>query len=157
MVLRLLSSSDAALMERMMLLAGFPPDRELPADAREMPHVRRFLDGWGRPGDVGVVALDDAQRPLGAAWARVLDDPLLRDDQGAAVAELAVAVEKRARGRGVGSALLDALAKAAGAAGHRELSLKVSPHNPAHRLYLRCGFEPVGEGAQGLVMRRRLT
>src|SRR3954468_21942155 len=140
-VLRLLSSSDAAFMERMMLLAGFPPDRELPADAQEMPHVRRFLDGWGRPGDVGVVALDDGQRPLGAAWARILGEPLLRDDRGAAVAELAVAVEERARGRGVASALLDALAEAAGAVGHRELSLNVSPRNPARRLYLRCGFE----------------
>jgi GNAT superfamily N-acetyltransferase len=157
MVLRLVSSSDAAFMERMMLLAGFPPDRELPADAREMPHVRRFLDGWGRPGDVGAVALDEAQRPLGAAWARVLDEPLLRDDHGAAVAELAIAVEKRARGRGVGSTLVDALAEAAAAAGHRELSLNVSPRNAAHRLYLRCGFEPVGEGAHGVVMRRRLT
>jgi GNAT superfamily N-acetyltransferase len=157
MALRLLSSSDAAFMERMMLLAGFPPDRELPADAREMPHVRRFLDGWGRPGDVGVVALDDTHRPLGAAWARVMDKPLLRDDKDAAVAELAIAVEPHARGRGVGRTLLDALAEAAGTAGHRELSLSVSPRNPAHRLYVRCGYEPVGEGAHGLVMRRRLT
>jgi GNAT superfamily N-acetyltransferase len=144
-------------MERMMFLAGFPPDRELPADAREMPHIRRFLDGWGRPGDVGVVALDDTEHPLGAAWARILHEPLLRDDRGAPVAELAVAVEERARGRGVASALLDALAEAAGAAGHRELSLNVAPRNPAHQLYLRCGFELVRESTYGIVMRRRLT
>ena len=61
-----------------MLLAAFPPDRELPPEAPEMPHVRRFLDGWGRPGDVGVLALDDEQRELGAAWARVIDERLLR-------------------------------------------------------------------------------
>jgi GNAT superfamily N-acetyltransferase len=156
MVLRLLTSSDAAFMERMMLLAGFPPDRELPADALEMPHIRRFLDGWGRPGDVGVLALDDTQRPLGAAWARILDEPLLRDNRGAPVAELTVAVEERARGRGVASALLGALAEAAVAVGHRELSLTVSPGNPAHRLYLRCGFELVREGAHRLVMHRPL-
>jgi hypothetical protein len=64
MVLRLLTSSDAAFMERMMLLAGLPPDRELPADALEMPHIRRFLDGWGRPGDVGVVALEVKSRDV---------------------------------------------------------------------------------------------
>jgi GNAT superfamily N-acetyltransferase len=156
MVLRLLASSDAALMERMMLLAGFPPERELPADALEMPHIRRFLEGWGRPGDVGVVALDDAHRPLGAAWARILDEPLLRDDRGAPVAEVAVAVDERARGRGIGTALMGALAEAAGAVGHRELSLTVSARNPAHRLYLRCGFQLVSEGVHGLVMRRPL-
>jgi GNAT superfamily N-acetyltransferase len=80
----------------------------------------------------------------------------LRDDTGAPVAELAIAVEAHARGGGVGRALLDALAEAAGDAGHHELSLNVSSRNPAHRLYLRCGFEVVGEGAHGLVMRRRL-
>jgi GNAT superfamily N-acetyltransferase len=157
MAWRLLTSADAALMERMMLFAGFPPDGDLPAEAPQMPHVRRFLDGWGRTGDVGVVAIDEAERPLGAAWARVLvDEPLLHDDTGAPVAELAIAVEAHARGRGVGRALLDALAEAARDAGHHELSLNVSSRNAAHRLYLRCGFEVVGEGAQGLVMRRRL-
>ena len=121
-----------------------------------MPHVRRFLDGWGCAGDVGVVAVDEQRGPLGAAWARVLHEPLLRDDQGEPVAELAIAVEEHARGGGVGGALLHALAEAATAAGHRELSLNVSPRNPANRLYLRCGFELVGEGVHGLAMRRRL-
>ena len=78
---RPLTAEDTPFLERMMLLAAFPPDRELPPAALEMPHVRRFLDRWGlRPGDVGVVAVDDAQRELGAAWARVLEEPLLYDD-----------------------------------------------------------------------------
>src|SRR4051812_38431210 len=63
---RLLTPGDEALMERFMLFAGFPPDRELPPAARQMAHIRWFLDGWGRTGDVGVVA--EEERPLGAAW-----------------------------------------------------------------------------------------
>jgi GNAT superfamily N-acetyltransferase len=156
-MVRALTSADAPFLERMMLVAGFPPDQGLPSDARDLPHVRRFVEDWGRPGDVGVVALDEQHQPIGAAWARVLDQPLIRDEQGAPVAELAIAVEEQARGVGVGHALLDALAEAAAAAGHRELSLNVSPRNPAHRLYARCGFELVGEGPTGLVMRRRLS
>ena len=100
---------------------------------------------------------NDAQRKLGAAWARVLDEPLLFDDAGAAVPELAIAVEPEARGSGVGGALLDALAAAARDAGHRELSLRVSPRNPAERLYRQLGFEPAREAAGELVMRRRLV
>lgn len=153
---RPLTAGDRAYMERVMLWAGFPPDREPPAGWREMPHVRRFLDGWGRSGDVGVVAVDARERPLGAAWARALDEPALRDEAGAAVPELAIAVEPHARGNGVGGALLDALAEAARHAGHRELSLTVSPRNPAARLYARRGFEPLRADALGLVMRRRL-
>jgi GNAT superfamily N-acetyltransferase len=130
----------------------------LPVDAPAMPHVRRFVDDWGRPGDVGVIAVDDTLVPVGAAWARILDEPLVRDDAGAPVAELAIAVEDRARGQGIGGALLQALADAARSDGHRELSLNVSPGNPAYRLYQRCAFGLVGEGPHGgLVMRRRLT
>lgn len=156
MVLRLLSLSDVEFMERMMLMAGFPPDSGLPDDARRMPHVRRFLDGLGRPGDAGVIASDAARRPLGAAWARQLDEPLLRDERGTAVAQMTVAVEPHARGRGVGGTLLDALAEVAAAAGHRQLSLNVSARNPAHRLYLRRDFELVEADGHRLVMRRWL-
>ena len=154
---RPLTSDDEELMERMMLYAGFPPDRVLPANARQMPHVRRFIAGWGGEGDVGVMAVDEQSRPLGAAWARVFHEPLLRDDTGAPVAEVAIAVEAHARGGGVGGALLDALADAARHAGHRQLSLSVSPRNPARRLYQRRGFEVVREEEHGLVMRRRLA
>ena len=31
-----------------------------------LPSVRKYLDGWGRPGDAGVVAVDET----GSAWAR---------------------------------------------------------------------------------------
>src|SRR5215216_5113376 len=74
-----------------------------------IPHVRRYLDGWGRPGDAGVVALADGQR-LGAAWYRLFpaEEPgwgFVASD----VPELSIGVVAEARGRGIGSALLDAL------------------------------------------------
>lgn len=156
MLIRTLTPAHIPYVERMTLFAGFPPNRELPRDAAPMPHIRRLLDGWGRPGDVGVLAGDENGRKLGAAWARVLDQLLLHDDLGEPVAELAMAVEAAARASGVGAVLLDALAHEAAAAGHRELSLTVSPRNRAAELYLRAGFEIAGEGARGLIMRRRL-
>ncbi len=135
-----------------MLLAGFPPDHSVPPDAGSMPHVRQFVEGWGRHGDVGVIALVETGRPVGAAWARRLDEPLLRG-----VAEVAIAVEADARGLGTGAALLQALAAEAAADGHQALSLRVSPHAPAVRLYERAGYERVTSGEEGLVMRRRLA
>jgi hypothetical protein len=74
-----------------VVFAGFPPDRPLPTDALSMLHVRRFLDGWEPAGDVGVVAVSETGRSLGAAWVRRLDEPLLRDEAGTPVAEVAIA------------------------------------------------------------------
>jgi ribosomal-protein-alanine N-acetyltransferase len=155
-LVRDLRAEDGPFMRRMMLLAGFPPDRPLPQDAVAMPHVRKFLDGWGRAGDVGVLAVDDGGRRLGAAWARVFEAPLITGEDGDPAAEVAIAVEADARRMGVGTALLDALADRAAAAGHRDLALTVSPRNPAMRLYRRAGFVVHAEDEARAVMRRRL-
>jgi ribosomal protein S18 acetylase RimI-like enzyme len=148
--MRAVTAADAALLEDMMLVAGFAPGRPLPADARQQPHVRAFVEHWGRPGDVGVVALDAAGAPVGAAWARVLDDL-------APLPELAIAVVPEARGAGVGATLLDTLAAAAARAGHPALALRVSRRNTrALALYRRAGFEEIGDDRERVVMERSL-
>lgn len=61
------------------------------------------------------------------------------------IGEHGVYVARAARGRGLGRALLDALAQAAGAAGYHKLTSRVFADNaasrPAHRA---AGFEEVG-------------
>jgi GNAT superfamily N-acetyltransferase len=109
-----------------------------------IPHARRYLDGWERPGDAAVVAVVDGQR-LGAAWYRLFpaEDPgwgFVATD----VPELSIGVAAEARGRGVGSALLDALLTLARERGYRAVSLSVDRRNPARRLYERKGFRDAG-------------
>lgn len=114
------------------------------------PHARRYLDGWMRPGDFGVVAVDEAAgdpaAPLGAVWARALtgDEPgygYVADD----VPELGMAVVPGRRGAGVGAALLAAFLDRARAAGVRVVSLSVEDGNVrARSLYERHGFAVVG-------------
>lgn len=109
-----------------------------------IPHVRRYFDGWGRPGDTAVVAVVDRRR-LGAAWYRLFpaDDPgwgFVTTD----VPELSIGVVAEARGTGIGSALLDALLSLAREQGYRAVSLSVDRQNPARRLYERRGFRDAG-------------
>jgi len=60
-------------------------------------------------------ALADDRRPVGAAWWHVHEPPLLHDTNGRALAELVMAVPEHARGWGVGTSPVNALAqKAAG-------------------------------------------
>ena len=97
---------------------------------------------WGRVGDAGVVAVDPATGPVGAAWLRLLtgSQSLSPSFVAADVPELAIAVEDGHEGRGVGSRLLEGLL-----AGHgnRTIVLTARTTNPAIRLYERFGLEVV--------------
>lgn len=53
------------------------------------------------------------------------------------------------RGRGVGAALLAAVEAHARATGCCKVTLEVMDHNPARRLYQRCGYAAVASAAGG--------
>lgn len=53
------------------------------------------------------------------------------------------------RGRGVGAALLQAAEAHARATGCCKVTLEVMDHNPARRLYLRCGYSAAATAAGG--------
>lgn len=141
------SEGDLPLLEEMLIEAAFwrgDRDTEDAGEALGRPELRRYLTGWGRRGDTGVVALIGG-RPVGAAWFRLFQ----REDRGygfvdETVPELTIAVRATHRGQGVGGHLLDALIERARREGYRALSLSVEPDNPARRLYERRGFHRVG-------------
>ena len=114
------------------------------------PELRRYIEGWGRKGDVAIVALDRLDEPVGAAWFR-----LFSSDQpgygfvGPEIPELSIAVYPECRGQRVGSLLLSTLVSRARAEGHEALSLSVARENPAARLYARTGFEVAPDGDDG--------
>jgi GNAT superfamily N-acetyltransferase len=83
---------------------------------------------------------------------------VVEDEDGTPVPEMAMAVVAEARGQGIGSALIEALAQEA-AQRFSQLSLNVHLRNPAARLYTRTGFRVAGAGRGwfGVVMRRLLT
>jgi GNAT superfamily N-acetyltransferase len=121
----------------------------------EIP-LTRYVDRWGRPGDVAVVAAE-GPNPVGAAWFRrfTADEPGYGfvDE---ATPELTIAVVPSKRKHGLGQQLLDALLDRARADGVQQISLSVENGSPAVAFYERNGFEPVGEHGDALTMLRRL-
>ncbi len=108
----------------------------------ERPEIRRYVEDWGRIGDVAIVALDRLDEPVGAAWFRQFSaeapgSGFVAPD----VPELSIAVYPECRGQRVGSLLLGTIVSRARSAGYRALSLRVAAENPARRLYARHGFE----------------
>lgn len=102
---------------------------------------RRYVAGWMRPADAGVVAVDDDGRPVGAAWYRMLprDEPGL-GFAGTAVPELVIGVLPIWRAHGTGRTLLRRLLAQARDAGHARISLSVERGNFAQALYRSEGF-----------------
>jgi ribosomal protein S18 acetylase RimI-like enzyme len=145
--LRLATARDVDFLWEMLYEASYAADDGVPdaAALRRHPVLARYVEGWGRHGDLGVVASDDdTGQPVGAAWVRLLTG----DDGGYGYVdddtpELAIAVAPRRRRRGVGERMLRELLATAGAAGFRAVSLSVRADNPALRLYERVGFQVV--------------
>jgi ribosomal protein S18 acetylase RimI-like enzyme len=126
--------------------AGTWPDPEAP---------RRYLAGFGRAGDAGVIAEADGV-PVGAAWYRVLP----AEDAGygyvEGVPELTVAVAAAHRARGIARGLIERLLDRAREDGFPGVSLSVEPDNPARGLYERLGFERAGAVGGAWTLLRRL-
>jgi ribosomal protein S18 acetylase RimI-like enzyme len=149
--------SDLPFLRAMLYEAAFwPPGGPRPPldQALAEPALARYVAGWGRAGDAGVIALGDEGKPVGAAWYRLFppDEPGFGFVDGR-TPELSLAVVAQARGRGVGSTLLGGLLARARADGYEALSLSVEPDNPARRLYERHDFVRVG-GEAAWTMRQ---
>jgi GNAT superfamily N-acetyltransferase len=116
--------------------------------------LTRYVDNWGRPGDVAVISTEIGHR-VGAAWLRTFAKEApgygFVDER---TPELTIAVVPSRRRHGLGQELLDALLLRARGEGHNAVSLSVESDSPAVAFYERNGFEAVRESDGGLVMRR---
>jgi GNAT superfamily N-acetyltransferase len=148
MNLRSITRDDVPFLKAMLYEAArWNPEepREPLEQVLEAPLLRRYHDGWGRPGDTGILG-ELAGAPVGAAWYRrfTAEEPgfgFINEE----TPELSIAVAPRHRGAGVGGALLRALMHRAREEGFHALSLSVAAENRARLLYERAGFQKVGE------------
>lgn len=129
------------------------------AEVLAIPDLARYIAGWGRPGDAGVVATSDSGESMGAAWYRVFTAAdhgygfVLED-----IPELGIAVKAPHRGRHVGRRLMEGIIVLAQQQGRPGLSLSVEDGNPnAARLYESFGFTRVGRVGTAWTMLLQLV
>jgi ribosomal protein S18 acetylase RimI-like enzyme len=158
--LRAAGHGDEPFLRKMMYeAAAWNPDwpHEEVIEALSNPVLARYVDGWRRPGDAGVIAERDGEA-VGAAWYRLFtaDAPGYGfvDER---TPELGLAVVPLHRRGGVGTALLDALVERAREDGYPALSLSVAVHNRSRLMYERAGFVKVGEAGDSWTMRLDLA
>ena len=130
-----------------------PPAPPRPREVLDSPGVRIYAEGWGRAGDVGVVAQVEGL-DAGACWMRLVPDAGLAYVDGR-TPQLGIALEPPYQRRGYGEPLMRAALDAARAHGFPQVSLTVHPQNPAIALYERCGFRKAGlRGTYHLMVAR---
>jgi GNAT superfamily N-acetyltransferase len=157
--LRPAERADIEVLKRALFEAvSWNPERELPPYEFVIAHpeLARYHEGWGREGDLGVIAEQDGG-VVGASLCRLFT----ADDHGHGYVdddtpELAVAVWDGHRGEGIGTKLMDAIEDAARAAGFSRISLSVDADNPARRLYERLGYATLTVDDAGVRMLKEL-
>lgn len=150
-MVRRASNADLTFLRSMLAhayhwrVAGFEDDIPL----------SRYTESWGRPGDLGLVAMEGGHS-IGAAWLRRFTAAApgygFVDEE---TPELTIAVVPSRRRHGVGQELLDALLAQAQGAGHDAVSLSVEHDSPAVAFYERNGFERAGGDELALTMVKR--
>lgn len=129
------------LVDMLVEAVNWSEDMDLPRHVvMADPEFARYVEGWPRHGDVGLIAEADG-RPIGAVWLRsfTADEPgfgYVADD----VPELSIAVAPEWRGRGVGRGLLREMTTLAQEMGLRAISVSVERGNHAADLYRGEGY-----------------
>ncbi|MEO1148122.1 MAG: N-acetyltransferase [Cyanobacteria bacterium J06638_22] len=157
--IRSLTPDDQAFLWEMLYQVLHVPEGHpaLPREIVQLPELARYVQGWGREGDCGVLASNaTTDQPIGAVWLR----SLVGENKGYGyvddeTVELSIAVLPTYRGQGIGTQLLTHLL--ASACGRSPISLSVSADNPAMRLYERFGFEIVSQSDDSFTMKRSIA
>ncbi len=147
------SRSDLTFLRLMLYEAAYwRPEERPPIDmALANPELSKLLSGWGRQGDLALIA-EDRPISVGAVWIRYwTDENHSYGFVAADVPELSIGIVKSYRFLGIGRLLLMRLLKDI-APTTPQVSLSVEATNPALGLYRSMGFKVVDKVANSFTM-----
>ncbi|WP_055665398.1 GNAT family N-acetyltransferase [Desnuesiella massiliensis] len=133
------------LWDMLYEMVHIPENKPSKEELLNIPDIKKYLEGWGRKGDNGFIAIDFQNNPLGTAWYRLFQE----EDKGYGFVddetpELSIAIVKSYIGKGIGTMLLKELINNAKSQEFKAISLSVDPGNSALKLYERLGFKKCG-------------
>ncbi len=153
--IRQIDESEYPLLNDFLYEAIFIPDGVTPPPKSiiNSPELQVYVKGFGeQPHDTALVAEAEG-KVVGAVWVRVMNDYGHIDDD---TPSFAISLYKEYRGFGIGTALMSAMLDVLKENGYKRASLAVQKENYALKLYLKAGFEIIGENKEEYIMLIRL-
>ena len=162
--LRSVEPNESTLIFAFLTIAARMAEPEEPIQkALTDDELVKYWQGWGREGDFGIVAESaNLGFPVCCAWVRVIPrEAAAYGFVAEGIPELGIGTIAGARGRGVGTIVLQRLLDECRAR-YPGVCLSVRKSNPAVRLYERLGFKLVPDseetnrvGTESIVMLAR--
>ncbi|GIP05505.1 N-acetyltransferase [Paenibacillus lautus] len=154
--IRVAGREDAPFLREMLYESLYVPEGGEPfsRDILEEPFMKKYVEDWGRAGDLGYIAVNAAGKPSGSITIRYFDEGnkgfgYVSDD----IPELGMALIPESRGQGLGTALMKVLFRGMKERGIQKVSLSVAPDNAAAmKLYERFGFQEAGMCGTSITM-----
>jgi ribosomal protein S18 acetylase RimI-like enzyme len=129
-------------------------DQPLSRDVIKEPSLSKYVEDWGKDGDLGFIAVSHLGHPVGSITMRYFTENnkgygYVSND----IPEMSMALLPDYRGQGIGSSLLQTLTDESRKLGIPQISLSVDPNNTAAvKLYQRYGFKEVGIEGTSITM-----
>jgi GNAT superfamily N-acetyltransferase len=153
--IRRIAENEKDFLMEMLYESIYIPENKQPRNILlELPHLKKYSEGWGRQGDRALIAVNSDHEAIGAVWYRLFTET----DKGygfvnPCTPELGIAIKEEARGLGAGTKLMEAILSQARKDGHSALSLSVDPANhQALQLYKKFGFNKCGASGTSITM-----
>lgn len=131
------TAKDNGFMEKILLEAAAASGDFITAEELDShPDTARYVRGWPRDREMGIIVRTNSQEPAGVAWICQFSHLEEKGPDGLIPPEITVGVLSQHRNLGLGDELLQKLYKLAAQRGLKQLSLGVHKDNHrARRLY----------------------
>lgn len=150
-IIRPLQVSEYELLEDFLYGAIFQPDPEVraPRSILAEPSIRVYVEGFGEKKEDRALCAQVGDRVVGIVWVRNIDAYGSVDDE---TPEFAISVLEECRGKGIGSALMRKMLYMLKEEGFQKTSLAVQKANYAAKMYMKLGFQIIGENDEEWIM-----
>lgn len=156
---RKISNEDYPVMRDYLYEAIYVPEGVDPYDWSiiDLPAISRYINNWDDTRDFGLIFYSEDET-IGVIWGRRFAE----DNKGYGfidvnTPEMSMAVNKKYRNQGIGTAMMTEFLNLACEKGFKNLSLSVDKRNRAVNLYKRSGFYIVDEPGEDYIMRKELS